>query len=161
MEVERAVGLLVEIHPPFYELPDLARSALNDLADGHRVAQEVAGHHCVVDMFLKIVDLEIRHRGHTTLRKSRIGFVESGFAHEGHLAFVRHLEGETHTGNARSYHKEIVFLSHGFQIIGSGAGNAGVVCAWHRHKVNEFRGIDGANFSLTLQSGCVKCGRRE
>ncbi len=76
VEVKRAVILLVEVHPPLDELPDLAGGLLDDHLHGCRVADPVACHHRVVDMLVEVVDLEVGHRGHSPLGQGGVGFFE-------------------------------------------------------------------------------------
>ncbi len=84
VEVEGAVIVFVEVYAPAYEFVDLRGSVAHDFLDGLRVAEPVAGHHCVVDMFVEVVDLEVGDGCYAALCEGGVGFVESGLAYEGH-----------------------------------------------------------------------------
>lgn len=112
VEVKVAVLLLVKIHAPLDELPDLSRGLGDNLADGLGVAQIVAGNHRVLDMLVKVVDLEIGDRGDTTLCQRRVCLVERRLADERHAALVGYLERETHPGNARADDEKIILSCH-------------------------------------------------
>ncbi len=120
VEVVVAILILVEVHAPAYELAYLLGSAFHHLFHGLRVAEPVAGHHGVVDMFVEIVNLKIGHRGNAALGKRRIGLVESRFAHQCHTCLLAgHFKGKTHAGDTRTYHKIVVFKCHFLLILRS------------------------------------------
>ena len=61
VQVESSVGAFVEVDTPFHKLAYLCGGFRHHLAHGFRVAEIVAGHHCVVDMFFKVVDFKVGH----------------------------------------------------------------------------------------------------
>ncbi len=86
VEVEAAVFLLVEVNAPVDKLTYLSGSLGDNLSDSLRIAEPVAGYHCVVDVFLEIVYFEVGDRSHSALGEGRVGFIESGLADQGHFA---------------------------------------------------------------------------
>ncbi len=84
VQVELAVVAPVEIHAPADEFAYLSGSLLHYFPDSLGVAEVVARYHCVFEMLVEIVDSKIGDRSYTSLRKGRIGLVESGFAYQGH-----------------------------------------------------------------------------
>ena len=113
VQVETAVGVLVEIHAPANQFAYLLRSSFHHLFHSLRVAEPVAGHHSVVNVFVKIVYFEIGNGGDATLSERCICLVESCFAHQSDSsAFAGNFKGKAHAGNARAYHKIVVFVCH-------------------------------------------------
>ncbi len=113
VEVVGSVVVFIEIDTPSDKLANLPGSAFHYFLNSLGVAEPVAGHHCVVDMFVEIVDFEVGHRCNSALGKGCIGLVEGGFAHQSHASTVAgDFEGETHAGDAGSYHKIVVFKCH-------------------------------------------------
>ena len=102
VEVELTVVVLVEVHAPFHEVCDALGRVLHHLLHGGGVADEVAGHHRVVDMLVEVIYLEVGDRCHAALCLVRIGLVDGRLTDESHLALaaLRHLEGITHSGYA-------------------------------------------------------------
>ena len=115
VQVIGAVFLLVEVHAPLDEPLDAGRSLLHHLAHRGGVADVVAGHHGVVDMFLEIVHLQVGHTGHTALGLGGVGLVHCGLAHQSHLALaaLRHLQSIAHSGHAGTYYQKVKFANHG------------------------------------------------
>ena len=113
VQVERAVGAAVEVHPPLHQLADLAGRFGDDLAHRLGVGEEVARHHSVVDMFVEIIDLQVGYGGHAPLRQGGVGLVEGCLAHQGHTRpFAGDLEGEAHAGDAAAYYEIVIFSNH-------------------------------------------------
>ena len=113
VEVECAVRTLVEIHAPFHELFYLSRSTFHHLFHGGRVAEVVAGHHCIGDMFVEIVYKQVGYRSHSSLGEGCVGLFKSGFTYYCHTVLFRgNLQGETHSGDAGSYHEIVVAVCH-------------------------------------------------
>ena len=114
MKVEVAIVLLIKINAPFYETLDAFRSTFHHLLHSPTVRNVVAGNHGVLDMLLKIINFKIRDRSYATLSLGRIGLLNGGFAHEGHLSFARggHLEGVTHSGHTGTNYQKIKFAYH-------------------------------------------------
>ena len=84
MQVEVAVGVLVEVHAPLNELSDLPRSLGHHLFHGLGVAEPVAGHHGVVDVLVEVIHQQVGHTGHTALSQVGVSLVESAFANQRH-----------------------------------------------------------------------------
>ena len=113
VEIELAIFLAVEIHTPLKQLADLLRSSFDHFFHGFRVAEPVASYHSIVDVFVEIVHFEVGHRGHTTLSERSVSFIESCLADQSHFCTgTGNLQREAHTGDARSYHEIIIFVSH-------------------------------------------------
>ena len=91
VQVERAVLLAVEIHTPLHHLLNLGRSILHHQLHSLRVAEPVAGHHRVVDVFVEIIYFHIGDTRHTALSQAGVRFLERGFADEGHFACMCYL----------------------------------------------------------------------
>lgn len=66
------------------------------------VRDVIARNERILDVFVEIVYLEVRHRSDAALCFGGIGFFNRGFTHEGHLTFARggHLKGVTHSGHS-------------------------------------------------------------
>ncbi len=60
---------------------DLRRGISYHFLHCFRIAEPVACHHSVVDMFFKVIDLEVGHRRYASLGESGVGLIECGFAH--------------------------------------------------------------------------------
>ena len=114
MKVKRAVFLLVEVDAPLHKLLDLLGGLAHHLFDGGTVGDIVARNHCVLDVLLEVVELEIRDTGHATLGKRGVGLVERRLTDHAYLALAcsGHFEGVTHAGHACSYHEEIILVNH-------------------------------------------------
>ena len=114
VQVEVALAVLVEVHSPAYQFLDLVWCHRHHLFHGLAVADHVAGHHRVLDMFAKIIFQQIGDRSHSTLCKRRIGFVERSLADDAHLTFVRsgHFERVAHPGHSCADDEEIVLINH-------------------------------------------------
>ena len=113
VQVETTVGVLVEIHAPAYQFVNLRRSAFHHLFHSLGVAEPVAGNHSVVNVFVKIVYFEIGNGSDAALSESCICLVECCFAHQSDFpAFAGNFKGKAHAGNARAYHKIVVFVCH-------------------------------------------------
>ena len=112
VQVEGAVGLLVEVHAPLDEFPDLCRSVAHYFLHGGAVADPVARNHGVFDVLLEVVHCQIGHRRDTSLCEIRVGLFHAGLADEGHASLVRHFQRETHSGYARADDEEIELSYH-------------------------------------------------
>ena len=112
MQVKLALLVLVKVHTPTYEFPDLCRGLGDDFFYGLGVAEPVACHHRVVNVLLKVVHLEVGHCGDTTLGEVGISLFHLGLAHERHSPRLCHLEGKAHTGNTRADDEVIIFSYH-------------------------------------------------
>ncbi len=100
VEVERAVGLAVEVHAPFKELAYLAGSAGHDFFYRRGVGEPVAGDHRVADMLLEVVNLEVRHRRHSPLGQGGVGLFELCLADKRDPPGMSYFQGEAHSGDA-------------------------------------------------------------
>ena len=89
VQVKSAVVAAVEVHTPLHQAPDAFGGVFHYLAHGSLVADVVAGNERVFHVFLEVVYFKVGHRGYAALRLGRVGFVEGGFADEGHAAFAR------------------------------------------------------------------------
>ena len=78
VQVKAAILFLVEVHAPLHQFLDGTRRIAYHLLHGLRIAQPVARHHRVVDVFLKIIHLQVGHRGDTALRLGRVGLFQAG-----------------------------------------------------------------------------------
>ena len=113
VEVERAVGGLVEINAPLYQLGYLGRRVADNLGHSFGVAEPVSGYHCVVDMLVEVVDGKICHRSHASLSQSGVRFFESRLADQGHTpSFGGDLEGKAHAGYAAADDEIIILVCH-------------------------------------------------
>ncbi len=112
VQVERSVLASVEVYSPLQELAYLGRCLADYFFDGLGVAQPVAGHHGVVDMFVEVVELQIGDRCHSSLREGGVGFLEGAFAYERHSSRAGHFECEAHAGYAAADHQIVVFSNH-------------------------------------------------
>ena len=100
MQVELAFLVLVKFHAPLDEFPNLCRALCHHLLHSLGVAQPVACHHGVVNVFLEVVHLKISHCCHTALSQVGIGFFERTLAYQRHRSSLGHLERKTHAGHA-------------------------------------------------------------
>ena len=114
VEVEVAVGVLVEVHAPGHELAYLLGGVFHYLLHGLSVADVVAGHHGVFDVFLEVVYFEVGDGGHAALCEAGVGLVECGLADEAHFPFFGfgHFQGVAHAGHAAADDEEVVFANH-------------------------------------------------
>ena len=114
VKIEGAVFLAVEIDAPVDEALDASGSVFHHLLDGGGVADIVASYHRVVDVFLKIVFLEVGDGRYATLSLGCVSFVDGGFAYQGHLAFLGrgHLQSEGHACHSAANNEEIKFANH-------------------------------------------------
>ena len=113
VQIEGAVGLAVEVHAPVKQLLDLRGCVAHHFLDSLGVAEPVARNHCVVYVFLKVINFKVRNRRHTALSQCCIGFFEGGLAYQRDPhALAGHLKGETHAGDAGADYKIVVFVFH-------------------------------------------------
>ena len=114
VQVEGTVGLFVEVDAPLHEVVDGCGSVLYHMLHRLRVGEPVAGHHGVVDVLCKVVDLEVGHRGYAALGFGRIGLVEGRLADDGDGAFARvgDFQCETHTGYAAADDEKVIMVNH-------------------------------------------------
>ena len=114
MEVKISRFVTVEIHTPIHESLNGGRTILNDLTHCLRVANIIPSNHRVLDVFFKIIHLQVRHSGNATLSLRSVGFFNRCFANECHFTFTRsgNLKGVTHSGNARTNYQKIEFANH-------------------------------------------------
>ena len=107
--VVRAV--LVELHAPLYQL----FHSFGGLGDGHThhrlVADAVAGHKGVGDVFLVSVGV-VHHGGDTALGVFCGTFGGVGFGKDAHFAVTGHLKGVAKSGNTRTNYQKINFIAH-------------------------------------------------
>jgi hypothetical protein len=87
-------------------LLDTRRSLLHHNLDDVFLRQEVASHHCVVDVLLEGVG-DVGNSRNAALRKISIGVGNGRFCYNEYFANLRRLEGEGQTGNSTAYHKKI------------------------------------------------------
>lgn len=99
VQVIGAVALLVEIGTPAHKFLYLCRSVAYDLLHGLTVGDIVAGYHCVLDMFLEVVNGKVGNRCHAALGKTCVGLIERSLANHAYLALMRtsNFKGITHT----------------------------------------------------------------
>ena len=99
MQVELTFLIPVEVHTPTEQFLNLGRSLGHDFLDGLGVAEPVAGHHRVVDVFLEVIYLKVGHCGDTALCQVGVGLFHLGLAHQGHGSRICHFQGKTHSGH--------------------------------------------------------------
>ena len=116
VQVELSIVLTVEVHTPLYQFLDLRRCVPDHLLHGSAVTDVVARNHRVLDVFLKVVNSQVRHAGHTTLCKRRIGLVEACLTDDADRAFMGsgHLQCVAHTSHTGTDDKEIILIDHNF-----------------------------------------------
>ena len=114
MQVEFSILVLVEVHSPPHQVSDALRGIPHHLLHSFRVTNEVARHHCVVDMLLEVIHFQVRDRCHAALSFVRVSLVYSSLADQGHLALtaLRHLQRITQPGNAGADNEEVEFSNH-------------------------------------------------
>ena len=114
VQVERTVGLTVEVHSPLHQFGYLSGSVSHHLFHCTAVAYVVAGNHRVFDVLVEIVDFCVCHRGNASLCKICVGLIERGLAYYTHLTFMRscNFQGVTHTGNSCADNQKVVFKYH-------------------------------------------------
>ena len=114
MQVELAIFLAVEVNAPLYQFLDLCRSVAHHLFHRLAVTDKVTGNHGILDMLLEVVQLEVSHTGHSTLRILGVSLVQRGFADDAHLAFFSpcNLEGVAHSGYTCSDNEKVVLINH-------------------------------------------------
>ena len=61
VEVELAIGLLIELHTPVDQSLDLRRSFPHYFFHSRTIADPVASYHGVFDVFLEVIHLQISH----------------------------------------------------------------------------------------------------
>ena len=88
VQVERSVALLVEVDAPLHQVADCGGRVSHHMLNGLGVGKPVAGHHGVMDMLLKVVHLDVGHRGDAALRLGGVGLVKSCLANDGHASFA-------------------------------------------------------------------------
>ena len=125
MKVELAAVGAVEVDAPFHKFGNLRRRIAHHLLHGLAVAQMVAGNHCVFNVFLEIVNLQIGDRCNAALCFGSVGFGQSCLANHCHAAFacVGHFQRVTHSGHARTNYQEIVSLYHFCKFDNGGKNN--------------------------------------
>ena len=116
MQVKLAVLLLVEVHTPAHQVFDARRTAHHHLLHRLGVANPVARNHRVLDVLLKVVHQQVRHRSDAALRLRRVRLLQRGLAEDGNLALLglSHFQGITHTSHSRADNEKIILLSHIF-----------------------------------------------
>ena len=114
VQIEAAVVAAVEVDTVLDQEAYAIGGTLDHFLDCCGVAEPVAGHHGVVDVFVEVVDFEVGHRSDAALGQGRVGLVEGCLAHQGHAAFGSGLQGETHAGYTRADHEKIIFVGHCF-----------------------------------------------
>ena len=112
VQVEGAVGPLVEVYAPADEFLYLGGGVSHHLLHGGTVAYPVARNHGVFNVLLEVVHRKVGDRGDAALREVRVGLLHACLADEGHCAFVRHFQREAHPGYARADDEEIVCSYH-------------------------------------------------
>ena len=112
MQVEVALLVLVELHAPVDERLDLLGGLGDHLLDRLGVAEPVASHHGVVDVFVEVVDQQVGDTCHTALCQVGVGLVEGALADERYGACLGDLEGKTHTSHARADDEVIIMTFH-------------------------------------------------
>ena len=114
VKVELSVFFLVEVDAPLHEVLDALRSIAHHLFYGSGVADVVARHHGVFDVFLEVVDKKVRHRSDATLCLGCIGLFEGRLADERHLALagICHFQGIAHACHSAAYNQEFTLLNH-------------------------------------------------
>ena len=114
VQVELAILVLVEVHAPFHQVSNALGRVPHHLLHGCGVADEVAGHHRVLDMLLEVIYFQVRDRGHATLCLVRISLINRCLTDECHLAFstLRHLERIAHPGYTRADNEKVEFTNH-------------------------------------------------
>ena len=119
MEVELPVLIAVEVHAPLHQVGNALRCIAHHLFYGCWIADEIAGNHRVVDMFLEVVHLEVGDTGNAALCLVGIRLVDSGLADERYLALaaLSDLQCITHSGHARANNEEVEFANHGLYLI--------------------------------------------
>ena len=100
VKIEAAVGSLVKLDAPAYQLAYLGRSLGDHLAHRLRVAEPVAGNHGILYMLVEIIYREVGDRCHTSLGQKRIGLLERGLADQCHTSCGSHFQSKAHTGYA-------------------------------------------------------------
>ena len=88
VQIELTVLFAVEVHTPLDQFLDAFGGVAYHLFNGGRVTEPVTGDHRIVDMFLKIVHQEVRHRGDTSLGFGGVSFLEGGLAAQGYLVLA-------------------------------------------------------------------------
>ena len=118
VEVKRTVVFLIEVNTPLDEFLDTSRCVAYDLFYCCRVTEPVTRHHRIVDMFVEVIDQEIRYGCDTSLCFGGVGLLEGGLAAEGNLVLTgaRYLKRKTHTGYTAANNQKIVFLYHVFML---------------------------------------------
>ena len=114
VKVVLPLGVLVEVHSPLHKLHNLLRCVSHHLLHSSGIADPVAGDHRVVDVFVKIINQQVCHRGYTALCLGGVCFVKSSLAAQCNLVLLRtcYLQSETHTGYAAADDQKVVFMCH-------------------------------------------------
>ena len=81
VQVVVSIGLLVEVDAPFHEASYAVGCIFHHLPYRLRVGDIVAGHQRVLDMFVKVVDIQVGNCGDTPLGLGRVGFLKRCFTH--------------------------------------------------------------------------------
>ena len=118
MKIELPVFLAVKVYAPLDEFLNLLRSHAYNLFYGLAVADEVTGNNGVGNVLVEGVELQIRHRGHTTLSKRGVSLVKRCLANQTYLTFLGagYFQSITHAGYASTDNQEIVLVNHVFYI---------------------------------------------
>ena len=112
VQVKLALLVLVKVHAPAEQFLNLCRGLGDNLLYCLGVAEPVARHHRVVDVLVKVIHLEVGHRGDTSLSEVGVRLFHLGLAHQCHSPGLCHLEGKTHTGHTRTDNEIIIFAYH-------------------------------------------------
>ena len=78
MQIVIAVGIFIEMDAPADQFLDLRRRIANHLFNSGAVTQVVARNHGVLNVFVKVIHLEIGHRSNATLCEERVRLFQSG-----------------------------------------------------------------------------------
>ena len=114
MQVEAAIGFLIEIHAPFYQFTNALRRSGYDLPNGIGVGYPIACNHGIVDVLFKIIYEQVGYGGYAALRLGSIGFAEARFAAESDTVFLltRHFQRETHSRYSGPDYEIVIFTNH-------------------------------------------------
>jgi len=106
----RVASLTVKGEVTLLVLVEVDSPLLHSLA----IADVIARNHRVLDVLVEVVQLQVCHTGHTSLRKRGVRLVEGSLTDQTHTTFLltRHLQGIAHTGHTSTDNEEIILVNH-------------------------------------------------
>ena len=114
MQVECAIFLPVEVHTPLHQFLNLLRGITHYLLHRLAVTDVVACNHRIFDVFLEIVEFQIRHTRHATLCIFGVGLLQSGLANDANFALLGtcNLQCIAHTSYTCTDNQKVVLINH-------------------------------------------------